>query len=947
MLNTYASPLHAAIVSAIRLRYYQHELDDDIHAAWAQGFKNVMAVLPTGGGKCLGAGTPVLMFDGSIRPVEDIKVGDLLMGPDSKPRKVRSLARGKEDLYRVTPTKGEPYVVNASHILSLKRTSERKEPKHPCQRRSGEVVNLEVREYLAKSKTWKHIHKGWRTGVEFRARPISPMIPPYMLGMWLGDGDSKGPSITTADPEIVDAVYDWAELLGMRVRVAPNSENSEILHLVERAHYGRGGAPLRKEFKKFNLFHNKHIPPAYLCNTREVRLQVLAGLLDTDGSLGHSGFDFVSKNETLASQCAYLARSLGMAAYVAKCRKTCGNNSVSGDYFRVSISGGCDAIPIRIARKKAAARQQKKSVLMTGISVEPLGEGDYYGFELDRDRLFLLGDFTVTHNTVTFGSVVAKHQGAAACIAHRQELVGQISLALAKYGIRHKLIAPDNVIKNIISLHIRKVGTNFIMPSAQVAVAGVDTLIRKGKLVKDTWLKVVTLQVHDEGHHLLAANKWGRAAKMFTHSDCKLLAVTATPERADGAGLGRHADGLIDTLIEGPTMRQLINEGYLTPYKVAIAESDVELTKDMFSASGELNERGKAQVRGSHIVGDIVKAYLQFTPGKPAIAFASDIESSQAMAQRFRDAGVPALHVDGDSPDDVRDDAVGKLESGRLLVLCNVGLFGEGFDLPIVVSVYDAAATESFPNYAQRFGRMLRLAISADLQSRWEDFTPQERHAHIAASGKPFGYYVDLVGNLVRHQGPPDRPRVWTLDRRERRGGPSAGVPLVTFCTNKNANDTGFACGQTYQRFRSCCPFCGFVPEPTSRSSPEAVDGDLTLLDEETLARLRGEVFDPDAVFYPIRSKGGGIARKLEAGHQRLVAAQLNFRDAFAWWAGELRAAGLGDGEIYKLFFVTYKTDMLSACALRDVEALNIITAGLDSVLTDSSKSRRVRPVVQ
>lgn len=548
--------------------------------------------------------------------------------------------------------------------------------------------------------------------------------------------------------------------------------------------------------------------------------------------------------------------------------------------------------------------------------------------------------------TVTFGSVVAQHRGAAVCIAHRQELVGQISVALARYGIRHKIIAPDKVIKNIIALHIKKVGTNFIMPSAQVAVAGVDTLIRGGKLVKSNWLQTVTLQVHDEGHHLLRDNKWGRAAAMFTHPECKLLSVTATPERADGKGLGRHADGLIDRLIEGPGMRELINLGYLTPYRVAIAESDLELTRDMFNAAGELNERGKAQVRGSHIVGDVVAAYQKFTPGQPAIVFASDIETSEKMARRFREAGIPALHVDGDTPDDVRDDAVSKLEDGRLLVLCNVGLFGEGFDLPVVVGVYDTAATESFSNYAQRFGRMLRLLLTGEQQAAWEDYTPEQRRAIIAEGAKPYGYYVDLVGNLVRHQGPPDRPRLYTLDSRERRGDGTGGGPPVTFCLNRNVNGTGIACGQTYERFRTCCPFCGFVPEPAARNSPEAVDGDLTLLDEETLARLRGEMFDPEAAFYPVRSKGGGIARKLIAGHERLVAAQLNFRDAFAWWAGEFRGAGLTDAEIYKLFYVTFKTDFLSACALRDVDALGTITAALDAVLTDSSKSRRVHHVV-
>lgn len=535
--------------------------------------------------------------------------------------------------------------------------------------------------------------------------------------------------------------------------------------------------------------------------------------------------------------------------------------------------------------------------------------------------------------TVVFGRIVASHKGASCSIAHRQELVSQISLALARYGVRHKIIGPKAVVQNIVSLHVREVGTNFIHSASKVAVAGVDTLIRKGKLVVTNWLKEVTLVVHDEGHHLLADNKWGKATDLFTNPLLKLLSVTATPERADGRGLGRHADGLIDVMVEGPGVRQLINEGYLSEYRVIMAESDIVLSQDMISAeTGEfIQAKLKAAVRGSHIVGDVVKAYQKYTPGERALVFASDTETSADMAESFRRAGIKALHVDADSSDEVRIDAVKKLKDNELQVLCNVGLFGEGFDLPVVVAVYDTAATESFSNYAQRFARMLRISVAATLIPLWETFTPDQRKAHIAASAKPYGVYVDLVGNLIRHRGPPDKPRQFTLDSREKRGRSGQDGPPVTYCK----------CGKTYERFYACCPFCGFKPEPTARSAPEFVDGDWRELDAETLARMRGEMIDVDSFFIPVLGVPHHIALKHLKDDAAKKAAQVDLRDAFAWWAGERRSEGMPNEQIIRLFYHTFKIDTLSAWALGRAEAV-ILTERVHAVLTPTSQQARL-----
>jgi len=360
-----------------------------------------------GNGKCLGKGTPVLMFDGTIKPVEEVKSGDLLMGPDSTARRVLGTTRGRERMYRVHPVKGEPYEVNESHVLSLQMS--RSAGGH----RRGGVVNIPVHEWLKKSKKFKHYAKGWRTGVDFQSQPVK--IDPYLFGVWLGDGTNDKPDVTTGDADVAYAVDEFCWKNGHYLNAFECHGNCITLS-VSGTQYDTGGskrkyAPniLREFLKEHNLFASKHIPYEYKVNNRQVRLEVLAGLMDTDGSENYGGFDYITKSKKLADDLAYLARSLGFAAYVSRAEKKCCNPGYEkvGTYYRVLISGDLSVVPVRLNRKKCQPRRQKKSVLRTGITLKDIGEGDYYGFELDGDGLFLLGDFTVTHNTSLVAAVAS------------------------------------------------------------------------------------------------------------------------------------------------------------------------------------------------------------------------------------------------------------------------------------------------------------------------------------------------------------------------------------------------------------------------------------------------------------------------------------------------------------------------------------------------------------
>lgn len=364
-----------------------------------------------GTGKCLGKGTPVLMFNGSIKPVETVETGDLVMGPDSLPRLVSGITSGREMMYRVTPTKGESYIVNESHILSLRMTNG---SENNCGIESGSIVNISVKDWLGKNKSFKQGAKGWRTGVNFDKKAMPLGMEPYFLGLWLGDGNTANPIIWSADKEVKEYLAQYAARLGLTTRHDGTVESSGLCGVsICKTGGARHSHPLRVELVKHDLLGNKHIPHVYKTASREDRLQLLAGIIDTDGSLDCGGFALTLKVERLMDDVIFIARSLGFAAYKKAIKKTCvrGDKRVEGDYFQCFISGDVDEIPTKIERKKASPRLQKKNVLNVGITVDPIGEGDYYGFSLlGSDRLFLLGDFTVTHNTTLLEQVCARTQ---------------------------------------------------------------------------------------------------------------------------------------------------------------------------------------------------------------------------------------------------------------------------------------------------------------------------------------------------------------------------------------------------------------------------------------------------------------------------------------------------------------------------------------------------------
>jgi hypothetical protein len=398
-----------------------------------------------GSGKCHAKGTQIMMSDGSIKLVENIKEGDLLMGDDSKPRKVISLARGRDKMYDIIPIKGETYRVNQEHILCLRasgfpkisRNNHNKNTNYNVQwieknkfesktftfnsKKNNEeqmkeeaynfyrqilggketndnVIEISVNDYLKLSDKKKGFLKGYKVPVEFEEKELQ--IDPYMIGYWLGDGTSYTSEITSQDSAVL---YYFAKNLPQYKLFLSHRDKYTYCITGNGKYYNN---IFLNTLKELNLINNKHIPDIYKCNSRENRLKLLAGLLDSDGYFDKlkNEFEFTQKNEKLMDDVIYLARSLGFSCYKMEKDTSWTYDGVKnyGTAFRIHINGfGLEEIPTKIPRKKANPRQQIKDCLVTGIDVKYVKEDEYYGFMIDQNCRYLMGDFSVTHNTAT------------------------------------------------------------------------------------------------------------------------------------------------------------------------------------------------------------------------------------------------------------------------------------------------------------------------------------------------------------------------------------------------------------------------------------------------------------------------------------------------------------------------------------------------------------------
>lgn len=536
--------------------------------------------------------------------------------------------------------------------------------------------------------------------------------------------------------------------------------------------------------------------------------------------------------------------------------------------------------------------------------------------------------------TRILAAIVEQHNPQASCvIAHRSEIVAQLSCALAENGVRHHIIASAKDCKAIAKLHVKKFGACFYDPNAPCAVASVDTLIKRKGL--EAWAAQVSLVVVDEGHHVIEDNKWGKALRMFGHNGLRGLLPTATPKRADGKGLGDEScggHGVATALVEGVDLQWLMDEGYLCRYHVICADSHIEELLGEIGSTGDWSQAQlKAAAEQSPIVGNAVRTYQELNSGaidgvpaapmRTGVLFASDVTTAEKFLRECQRKGISAALVTGDTDPDVRRKTFEALEKREIELVIAVDIISEGTDIPALELGIFCRATASLAVYMQQLGRVLRPLMTPQYKAAR---TREERLAAIAASPKPIAYIIDHVGNFLRH-GPPQKPREWSLRSTCGSRGKGDGVAWRA-CLNVPD------CGQPFERFRTECPHCKWkVPPPAERSAPSMVDGDMVLLAPEVINALCGQIQEAQMSVDDYRQKlaATGLPQAYIWGHAKKHKVKLEALDALgqamATWGGARLADGLNDREMQKLFYERFGIDVFTAQTLAREDALKLL----------------------
>lgn len=375
------------------------KLDRIWRNGWQPGWL-IVPLAPPKRFKCQSPDTQVLMYDGSTKKISEIEVGDNVMGDDSTPRKVISCGHGHGPMYAVTQSNGDNYTVTSDHVLCLQRPDNT----IPVGRFKGRyhldpILEMTAEEYSKHTEWFQRTWKGYKVGVRFPTTQVP--LDPYFLGLWLGDGSTGKPSVEVSedDPKILDFLHNFAASEGADVNPYRKKGRCVQFNFVQRP-----GArnPVTEKLTAAGVFYEKHVPKLYKNNDRETRLQLLAGLMDSDGGyIKNRGLVFNNTNKIICDDACWIARSLELKSFVRKVSTCCTvmGKKVISHAFRTYVQGNISVVPTRVARKMV--KNSVKSTCRTTLKVKSIGEGPWCGIEIDGNRRYLLGDFTVTHNSAT------------------------------------------------------------------------------------------------------------------------------------------------------------------------------------------------------------------------------------------------------------------------------------------------------------------------------------------------------------------------------------------------------------------------------------------------------------------------------------------------------------------------------------------------------------------
>ena len=435
-----------------------------------------------------------------------------------------------------------------------------------------------------------------------------------------------------------------------------------------------------------------------------------------------------------------------------------------------------------------------------------------------RDILMQLS--TGGGKTIIIADIVRKEAHPCTIISHRLEILNQISMTFARSGIRHNLILPQPNVKDLVADHCLEFRQSFYAINSRVTIASVDTLIRREAPTSKDSLLII-----DEAHHATPDNKWGKICKRYQPGN--IIGFSATPMRLDGKSLNKKFGGIFDTLICGIGQRALIAQGFLSDFQIfAPPTADLELANLKISkTTGDYNPKFlSANCAKSTLFGRVAKQYFDFSLGKLGITFATSVENSQGIVNEFKALGVTAAVISAKTPRAERTRLKRDFKEKRLLQLVNVGIFGEGYDLPALEVVSIARPTASFTDHAQNTGRVGR-----------------------PFPGKEKGIINDHVGNFSRH-GLVEDKRDWGFHRPGKTREKGEEDIAIKTCPE---------CFMIYQLPNRICPHCGHTSIPGHREDSLEREPDVDLIQQSVHRGGTRNAWVPEALAYWV-----GVQRK-------------------------------------------------------------------------------------
>lgn len=497
---------------------------------------------------------------------------------------------------------------------------------------------------------------------------------------------------------------------------------------------------------------------------------------------------------------------------------------------------------------------------------------------VDGKKCVVVVSGTGTGKTVMFSFVTqgaAKKHNVILLAAHRKEIIHQISMSLARFGVPHQVVASASKMSEIKIAQIQSFGKSFIDKNSLVIVGSVQTIVNRldrinavvvsARKAKDN-AKLILIM--DEGHHVIKGTQHGSILEYCERLGCMSALFTATPKRLDGKGLGIGWGGYADHMIEAPQIKWFIESGFLSPYKIFTVKEKVDLT-GIHKVAGEYVSSELEEVMNKPcITGDAIEHYKREAMGLKAVVFCVSVKASQDTAQAFIDAGIRAAHIDGTTESAIRSKLIIAFADGELDVITQVNLFSEGFDLGSIAQkdvtidcLIDLAPTNSLINAMQRWGRVLR-----------------------PRAGK-IAIILDHAGNAGERHGTPTTVRKWSLEG-EVKGSGKAGEKLIL---SKECPK----CFSVHDPAPSC-PNCGFVYVSMGRKL-DTNDGDLVEIDDAKfnellerknrrkeqgrakemdelirLALVRGN--KPDNAFHIFMARPGSTIQQVKIGVEKVLA---------------------------------------------------------------------------